>query len=187
MLHRLVRWVSEPASAQKPLTRWTNLKLMMAFMGLFGLLMGAGLGMLLENVTFLLGAEEPTGADAIASAIVGLVLMVLALVAGRWVWMQERARLGHGTDFAEEVLPPKPPRERWARTATLIYAAISALFLAMAVFMAVGVAIGGLNDDPASVWWVVSCAAVVCALGSWFYAVLAMRYRRRWLLDRATQ
>ena len=29
MLDRLVRWVSEPAPAQKPLTRWMNLKLFM--------------------------------------------------------------------------------------------------------------------------------------------------------------
>ena len=164
-----------------------NLKMMGMVVGLLGVMVGVGLSILLDSVTFLLGAAEPTRADAIASAIGGLALMVGGFVVGRWAWRHEQERLGHGTDFAEELLPPKPPAERWARMAMQMSAVLSALFLGMAVFMGVAVAIGGLNDDPAYMWWVVSCAAGVCCLMGGCYAVLAMRYRRRWLLEKAAQ
>ena len=46
------------------------------------MMVGVGLSILLDSVTFLLGAAEPTRADAIASAIGGLALMVGGF--GRW-------------------------------------------------------------------------------------------------------
>ena len=140
-----------------------NLKMMGMVVGLLGLIVGVGLSMLLDSVTFLLGAEEPTRADAIAAPIGGLALMVVEFGTGRWAWRHERERLGDGTDFAEELLPLKPPAERWARLAMQIYATLSALFLGVAVFLGVSVAIGGLKDGR-SFRSVGCCIVHVCCL-----------------------
>ena len=48
-------------------------------------------------------------------------------------------------------------------------------------------AVGGLNDDPASARWIVGCAIGGLGLSGMFLAVLAMRWHRRWLLDKAAQ
>ena len=186
MIDRLVTWVLEPAPAQKPLTRWMNLRCMMVVMGLVGCAVGMGLMMVSDGVAFLKG-EELTVSEAIASVIAGLFLMVLGLVAGCWAWRHERERLGQGTPFAEELLPPTPPAERWAGKARLIWAAISVVFVGMAVFLGVGMAVGGLNDDPASARWLVGCMIGGLGWSGMFLAVVAMRWHRRWRLDKVVQ
>ena len=69
----------------------------------------------------------------------------------------------------------------------MAWAILSVLCLGTVVFLGVGMAVGGLNDDPAMARWVVGCAVGGFWTAGVFFAVVAMRYRRRWLLDKAAQ